>query len=142
MVPGCRVRPDGQPGQALRARLRQALWCWQAGLGKQLAVSGRGEASCGAAWLLQRGLPPPALVLEHRAQSTRENARFLAQLTGPLRLLVITQDFHATRCARFARHFEEVKVLLPSPWRARLPVELRRGPRDSETASRPLRWMR
>lgn len=77
-----------------------------------LVITGAGgEAQVGAALARSLGVNAAVLILETRARTTDENARFAAELVSG-RVIVVTDDFHVWRCRwLFGRHFEHVEVV-------------------------------
>ena len=113
VVAGAGVMPGGVPSDALVARTRRAVDLFDEGRAPILAE----------AW----GVPAPAIVTEDVSTSTEENARELAAVLGPARILVVTDRYHVLRCERvFARYFPEVGgVGVTSPPRVRARGALR-----------------
>lgn len=67
---------------------------------------GNSEANCMAHWLRTRGLAGGRLVLEGRARTTVENARFVAGLlvaTAPPCVALVTERYHMRRSAWLLR---------------------------------------
>ena len=106
VVLGNRVEPDGRPSQQLEGRLQRALEVWRAGLVRRVVVSGgKGvegfeEAEVMADWLVARGVPRPAVVVDRTGVNTFETARAVRRLVdaGELRsVVVITSWYHVPR---------------------------------------------
>lgn len=95
---------DGRPGGTLTRRLEAALPF--ALSTEHVVVSGhRGEAEAMAEWLVARGVPADAIVVEPHATSTNENLeRAFAFLRGYPEWIVVTSDFHAARTRMWAWH--------------------------------------
>lgn len=95
------------------ARLDHALALWQRGLAPRIFVAGgatgtsqRSEAEAGRDWLLARGLPEAALLLEDRSQHTLENlfnVRAHMRAEGWRTLLMVSDPLHLTRAKATAR---------------------------------------
>ena len=74
--------------------------------GAQFFGQGISEAEAAELFILDLGVPPSAIVLEQRSRTTRENARYVAELlqdTGRKDILLVTS---ATHMERARRHFE------------------------------------
>lgn len=120
IVAGCRVKPNGQPSNALRRRAALAVRLWSEGLAPTVVFTGGvgdfppSEARAAADYAIREGLAPEAAVLEDRSTSTAENARYAAELLTQLglpreRVLVVTDGYHTMRAAAvFNQHFERV----------------------------------
>lgn len=114
----------GRPTGDLLARLDTAqAWleqCPQALViltGGNPDASGRTEAAVMRDILAARGVPEDRMMLEDRAQTTRENFRNAARLTDPLRpVVLISSDYHMDRAARTAKSagFADIRRL-PAP---------------------------
>ena len=138
VVPGCRVMPDGRASSALRRRCERAARLWREGRVTRVLVSGGigadlpsersfSEGSVGVGVCRDAGVPDAALVVEDRARTTRENARFSYETLGPLSVVVVTDGYHTWRCRRlFAAHFREVVTVgVQPPPRSRLRLTVR-----------------
>jgi uncharacterized SAM-binding protein YcdF (DUF218 family) len=107
--PAC---PDGSPSAVLAERVDAAARWWRAGAAARLLVSGAAvrnrhvEAEVMAARARDQGVPADAIVLEPRARSTRENARFAAarmRAEGWRTALVVSSPSHLRRAAHWFR---------------------------------------
>lgn len=106
VVLGNRVDPDGRPSQQLEGRLQRALETWRAGWVTRVVVSGgKGvegfeEADVMADWLVARGVPRGAVVVDRTGATTFETARAVRRLVdaGEVRsVVVITSWYHVPR---------------------------------------------
>lgn len=98
---------DDLPTPVFEARLRQAESLWRRGLAPRLFIAGgttgtasRSEAEAGRAWLLARGLPGEAILLEDRSQHTLENlfnVRNQMRAQGWRTLLLVSDPLHLAR---------------------------------------------
>jgi uncharacterized SAM-binding protein YcdF (DUF218 family) len=144
VVAGARVDADGTPSAALVRRVELAVRLFHAGEAPTIAFTGGGspsEAAVGGALARSLGVPERALVLEDRSASTEQNARFTAELLGPARVVVVTDDYHAWRCERvFRRYFAEVRVVPTSGPRARWGLRAREAAVIAVYAARG--WLR
>jgi len=70
-----------------------------------------------ADFLAGHGVPREAITVEGRAESTRENALFVAKLLGPKPrgVVVLTSDYHSARALRVFRQAEIGATALPYP---------------------------
>ncbi|WP_257160166.1 YdcF family protein [Corynebacterium cystitidis] len=114
VVLGARVHAD-RPGKLLERRLAVAARLYAASA-RTIIVSGRGEASVMADWLLAHGVDPADIVQDNAATSTNENlenSRALAPHAGVLH--VVTSNFHALRTRVWAWHLRiPVRIHLAS----------------------------
>ena len=79
--------------------------------------TGRTEAAVMRELLTERGVPEEKLVLEDRAETTRDNFRNTAEMIDPRRpVVLISSDYHMDRAVRTAREAGFTRVLrLPAP---------------------------
>ncbi|MGU3473240.1 YdcF family protein [Paenibacillus sp. D51F] len=102
------------PSPGLKERLDQALKLYHAGRVEKLIVSGGldrngsklTEAQGMRVYLVSRGVPKDAVILENRATSTYENLVFSRQAgeaAGIKSYLIITHEYHASRALDMAR---------------------------------------
>jgi uncharacterized SAM-binding protein YcdF (DUF218 family) len=121
IVLGQGLRRDGTVPPMLASRLDQGRAVWERlaarpdrGERPVLIVSGgKGgderipEATAMAGYLLRRGFPADAIVLEARSRNTEENLRFSKAIMDERqpggRCVIVTSDFHAFRAALIAR---------------------------------------
>lgn len=124
VVAGAGTAPDGTVSHALKRRVDAAVDAFHAGRAPILAFTGgrdtQGNVESAAArtYALSRGVPDAAIVVEDRSHSTEENARYIAERLGRVRILVVSDCYHVFRCEQvFARYFAEVDGLgaLPPP---------------------------
>ena len=115
---------NGQPTEDLLARLdtaRRYLEQYpQARLiltGGNADASGRTEAAVMRELLAEGGVPDGRMLLEDRAETTKENFRNTAQLIDPAKpVVLISSDYHMDRAVRTAENAGFAKVLrLPAP---------------------------
>lgn len=106
-VPGAAIWRNRKPSDALEYRLQHALDLYKQGRAPVIVVAGGGqgnyaEAEVMAEWLVERGVPPTAIIKETTSNTTRENAENAApmmQRRGLKTALVSTQWFHVTRAS-------------------------------------------
>jgi uncharacterized SAM-binding protein YcdF (DUF218 family) len=104
-------------GQNTYWRTVHAIAIWRSGHFSKIVVCGLGTEQTVKPLLLAAGVPPEAILIENRSQTTRENAEFakplLAGLEGPYVLL--TSDYHMYRASRCFQS-EGIKVeTIPAP---------------------------
>lgn len=98
---------DDRLTPVFEARLAHAEALWRRGLAPRILVAGgttgrssRSEAEAGRDWLLARGLPKEAVLLEDRSQHTLENlfnVRALMRAEGWQTLLMVSDPLHLAR---------------------------------------------
>ena len=128
VVPGARVRANGDPSAALARRTQYAVERWMHGEAPIVVFSGRGptarrcEAEAAAEYARTLGLSPDAALLETRSRDTEENARYTRELIGDRAVLIVTDAYHVLRCElTFRRYFSRVAVVA-APHHGRPPV--------------------
>jgi uncharacterized SAM-binding protein YcdF (DUF218 family) len=87
LIPGSGVNYDGSPSPNFLARIEHGLRLYQGGYAPLIALTGgsrreelREEARVAEEILLARGVPPEAILVEDRSQSTEENIAYVAPL--------------------------------------------------------------
>ena len=111
LVLGRKLEADA-PSPVFIARLAHAESLWRASLAPRLIVAGgltgratRSEAEAGRAWLMERGLPAEALLIEDQSQHTLENL-FLVRETLRAKswttLLLVSDPLHMARATALA----------------------------------------
>jgi uncharacterized SAM-binding protein YcdF (DUF218 family) len=107
------------------ARLAHAEGLWRQGFAPRIIVAGgttgtalRSEAEAGRDWLLAKGVPGGALLLEDRSQHTLENlfnVRTHLRGEGWRTLLLVTDPLHLTRAGATARGLDLEVRCRPAP---------------------------
>jgi uncharacterized SAM-binding protein YcdF (DUF218 family) len=105
VVLGATLGPGDALTPILAERVAAAAMLFAAGAAPTIVTTGgvtgrahTAEASVLADALVAAGVPRDAIVVEDRAQTTRDNARFTALLVKPgARVWLVTQPFHAKR---------------------------------------------
>jgi SanA protein len=104
IVPGSRV--DGlQPVPMLEARLATALNLYRAARVRRILVTGNGTAGEPTAmkhWLVMRGVPESAILVDDAGMRTMESMRHASELGLP-NAVVCTQHLHMARSLFLAR---------------------------------------
>ena len=101
---------DGRPSPQLAARLDHVVALWPEGLTDTVVVTGGKqpadrftEAEASAAYLIERGVPEEAIVLENAGRSTIESLDGVAQLLpDDSSVLIVTDPYHALRAKLIA----------------------------------------
>ncbi|MDP9365487.1 MAG: YdcF family protein [Chloroflexota bacterium] len=104
---------NGRPGRVLQARLDRALAAYERGLAPRLVVTGGRapgdvftEAEAARDYLLQRGVPEEAILLENEGRDSWGSMQGVASLLGDLgqrRVLLVSDGFHLFRVKLMAR---------------------------------------
>ena len=127
---------DGRPSPVLRARLDHGVALWRQGVAPHMIVTGGGragdrttEAAAGRRYVVARGVPDSAVLLESEGQSTSESLRAVAALLGELRrtapagsvaagapsAVFVSDPFHMLRVGVLARRYGIVAYTSPTP---------------------------
>lgn len=104
---------NGAPSPVLRARLDHAIDLYQRGYVSRIILTGGAsqgdqttEAAAGRQYLVERGLPDAALLLEDQGTTTWEsvqNAAALARANGIATVVLVSDPFHMLRSLKMAR---------------------------------------
>ncbi|MFI2702582.1 SanA/YdcF family protein [Cellulosimicrobium composti] len=102
VVPGAGLRPDGTPSTYLRRRLDAAADLWARGLAPVVLVSGDAhddydEPGSMRAWLLDRGVPDDAILLDREGYDTHATCTRAVSELGLGTAVVVTQGYHLPR---------------------------------------------
>ena len=99
VVLGADMAADDLMGTSTYWRCFYATLVWRQGHFRQLVLSGRGAAPAMRDFLVFRGVPGEAIVVENGSDSTRENAQFVAPpVQGAAgRIIILTSDYHSRR---------------------------------------------
>lgn len=112
VVAGCGVRDDGRPSDALARRVERGVQLFRAGVAPRMVFTGgvgvgapRSESSAAAEYAQSLGVPLAAIAIEEESTSTRENAKYAAEILGhDTEILVVSDAYHVFRCERVFRH--------------------------------------
>ncbi|MFN8668190.1 MAG: YdcF family protein [Gemmatimonadaceae bacterium] len=98
---------DGRPSPVLRARLDHALSLWKRGLAPRVILTGgkgsgdtTSEAAVGRVYLLRRGVPDTAMLMENQGRSTAESLGGVARLASTRAIkdvILVSDPFHMMR---------------------------------------------
>ncbi|MGH7718945.1 MAG: YdcF family protein [Gemmatimonadaceae bacterium] len=106
---------EGRPSPVLKARLDHALSLWKQGLAPRLVLTGgRGigdttsEAAVGRRYMVDRGVPASAIVIEDRGKTTSQSLHSVARLmegdeSGESSVILVSDPFHMFRLSILAR---------------------------------------
>nr|WP_171783171.1 YdcF family protein [Isoptericola halotolerans] len=107
VVLGAGLRPDGTPSTYLRRRVEAAAELWSAGAAPRVILSGDGQDRADGTpydepgamrdWILDRGVPADALVLDREGFDTTATCRRAHEVYGAASAVVVTQDYHLRR---------------------------------------------
>lgn len=106
VVLGSKVHPDGRPSARLAARLDRALQLYRGGWVRQVIVSGGTgregvpEGTAMKHWLVARGVPATAVIVDDQGVDTMATARNTAALMARHdfdTVIVVSQYFHISR---------------------------------------------
>jgi SanA protein len=116
LVLACQFDPRVEPNGMLASRLRTALSLYQTGKARWLLLSGfEQEPLVMSNWLVRRGVPRSALVLDQGSRRTYDSVQRAASVYGLRRLLVVTSDFHLPRALWLADHVGIDAEGVPAP---------------------------
>jgi len=100
----------GRPSPVFKARLDHALQLWKRGLATHILTTGGAggdpnftEGGVGQAYLVARGVPPEAVVIEPVAESTAQSAVAIREIMRRMSLrscVVVSDGYHIFRTKR------------------------------------------
>ena len=115
----------GHPSPVLRARLDHALSLWKRGFAPRLILTGgvgkgdvTSEAAVGRRYVLKRGVPDSAILLEHVGRTTRESMVAVSTLMherGMSRAIFVSDPYHMLRLDILARAYGVVPFPSATP---------------------------
>jgi len=113
----------GRPSPVLKARLDHALGLWKRGLAPNVILTGgkgsgdtTSEAAVGRIYLLRRGVPDRAMLMENEGRSTAESLGGVARLAAARAIsdvILVSDPFHMMRLQILAWRYHLNAV--PSP---------------------------
>lgn len=115
---------DGRPSPQLAARLDHAVELWNDGLAPIVVVTGGNqegdrftEAETSARYLVDRGVPEPAIVQENAGSTTFESLERARSLVDDsvTTVLVVTDPYHALRTRLTAQEVGFTASVSPAP---------------------------
>ena len=100
----------GKPSPVLRARLEHALDLYRRGIAPRILTTGGSggdpiftESDVGRAWLIQRGVPSEAIIVEQEGESTAQSLSAVTEIMRRMRLnscVVVSDGYHIYRVKR------------------------------------------
>ena len=115
---------DGRPSPQLAARLDQVVELWPDDLAPLVVVTGGNqpgdrftEAEASARYLIDRGVPESAILLEDAGSTTYESLDQVAEILDDLGLdtvLIVTDPYHALRSRLIAQEVGMVAYVSPT----------------------------
>ena len=115
---------DGRPSPQLAARLDHVVELWPEGLAPIVVVTGGNqpgdrftEAESSAAYLLERDIPAPAILMENDGSTTHGSLEGVAALLGERgldRILIVTDPYHALRSRMIAEELGLTAYVSPT----------------------------
>ena len=117
---------DGRPSPQLAARLDHVVDLWPEGHAAQIVVTGGNlpgdrftEAEASADYLVARGVPESALIMENQGSTTYESLELAAQMLderGLDTILVVTDPYHSLRSRLVAEEVGLTAFVSPTPY--------------------------
>jgi uncharacterized SAM-binding protein YcdF (DUF218 family) len=123
IVLGAALTREGELGPALAERVHFGVAAWREGQAPKLIMTGIHEAQKMKARAMSLGVPDGAILVEHQARTTRENAIHSAALMRQHRLtsaLLVTQPYHRPRAVAAFRRLGVAARAMRFPSRPRL----------------------
>jgi uncharacterized SAM-binding protein YcdF (DUF218 family) len=115
---------DGRPSPQLAARLDQVVELWPQDLAPLVIVTGGNqpgdrftEAEASATYLIDRGVPESAILLEDAGSTTYESLEDVAEILearGLNSILIVTDPYHALRSRLIAQEVGMVAYVSPT----------------------------
>lgn len=100
----------GKPSPVLRARLEHSLDLYRRGIAPRILTTGGSggdpiftESDVGRAWLIQRGVPSEAIIVEQEGESTAQSLSAVTEIMRRMRLnscVVVSDGYHIYRVKR------------------------------------------
>lgn len=115
---------DGRPSPQLAARLDHAITLWPQGFAERIIVTGGNqpgdrftEADASARYLIDRGVPADAIILEGEGSTTYESMSNVAAQVGGIveSVLIVTDPYHALRTRLIAEGLGFEAYVSPTP---------------------------
>jgi uncharacterized SAM-binding protein YcdF (DUF218 family) len=126
---------EGRPSPVLRARLDHAVALWEQDLAPRMIMTGgtgRGdttsEAAVGRRYVMARGVPDSAIVVEDQGLTSSQSMRAVAELLhrDAPQVIVVSDPFHMLRLSILSRRLGMTPYTSPTP---NSPIWLNRGAR-------------
>ena len=116
---------ESGPSPVFRERINHGVWLYQQGYVKTLILTGgtaegnnRSDAAIGAAYAVEQGMPPEALLLEETSTITEENLKNTAELMereGLSTALIVSDPLHMKRAMLLAQDASLTAYTSPTP---------------------------
>lgn len=116
---------DAKPSPVFEARLRHGVELFDAGIGRNLIITGGfgtgarfAESQVGERYARRHGVPADAILIETASRTTYENlvqARILMQAHGLKRIVVVSDPLHMARALRLCRELRIDALGSPTP---------------------------
>jgi vancomycin permeability regulator SanA len=131
LVLGAQVEPGDRPSPFLIGRLELAQRLFAAGKVRAILVSGDhmdwgyNEPGAMLRWLIDRGVPPGKVVLDHAGFDTYDSCARANRVFGVRKAIVVTQTYHIARAVMLCRRLgveadgvgDESVHKFAGPWR-------------------------
>ncbi len=113
---------NGKPSPAFRARLERAYSIFKEGYVKYIVLTGGiaqgekvSESAVGRKYLVQRGIPPSAILMEEKGRNTFESMKAIEPIIKQKRIkavILVSHGYHLHRTKRIAKdiNIEEVFI--------------------------------
>lgn len=114
---------EGRPSPVLRARLDHAVALWRRDLAPVLVLTGgtgagdtTSEAAVGRRYVLARGVPENAIIVEDQGLTTSQSMHAVANLLGgdSARVILVSDAFHMLRLSILSRRLGMVPYTSPT----------------------------
>jgi uncharacterized SAM-binding protein YcdF (DUF218 family) len=115
---------DGRPSPQLAARLDEVVRLWPDGYADVVVVTGGSkpgdrftEAEASQRYLIERGVPEAAIVLENEGSNTQESLESVAEILardGRSSVIIVTDPFHSLRSRLIAEELDLEVMVAPT----------------------------
>ncbi len=103
LILGAGVKPNGEPSDMLRDRLKVGLLLYEAGAAPRILISGDNsreeynEPATMERYLLENGVPEEAIVSDYAGFSTYESLYRARDIFCAEKIIIVTQEYHLHR---------------------------------------------
>ena len=114
----------GRPSPVLKARLDHALDLWKRGLAPRLILTGgtgagdtTSEAAVSRKYVMRRGVPDSAILLENEGRTTSQSLQAVAEMMRSRQLgraILVSDPFHMLRLRILSNRFGVVSFTSPT----------------------------
>ncbi len=115
---------DGRPSPQLAARLDEVVRLWPDGYADVVVVTGGSkpgdrftEAEASQRYLIERGVPEAAIVLENEGTNTQQSLESVAEILardGRSSVIIVTDPFHSLRSRLIAEELDLEVMVAPT----------------------------